>query len=92
MEITLECPRCSSTVSVRSGSRGKRQVGTCAGCGSVFSFYAGTLTYIDPTRRRWRPSSWRFRDLVEAERQRMLAQPLDTTPDPEDPPEAPSGA
>jgi hypothetical protein len=79
MDITLECPRCASTVLVRSNPRrgSKRQLGTCAGCGSVFSLSGGTLTYVDPTRRRWMPSSWRFRDLVEDERQRLL----DPTPD-----------
>ena len=87
MDITLACPRCASTVLVRSNPRRarKRQLGTCAGCGSVFRLDGGTLTYVDPARRRWMPSSWRFRDLVEDERERLLDPTPEVGPDGDDP-------
>ena len=83
MQISLDCPRCHGTVTVDTAPRrGKRVRGTCAACGSTFSFAGGVLTYVDPASRRWNPASWRFRQLVEEERQRVL-EPADEPAEPE---------
>lgn len=50
MEIQLNCSECDDHVIFepsRSGSRGGRLVGRCAGCSSVFSLFGGRLSPID---------------------------------------------
>lgn len=82
MTVEMDCScRDGRVVFASRRGRGGRLLGTCDGCGSVFTLFGGRVTPLDPASTCSKaPPSWRFGELVERERSAALAVDAGATP------------